>query len=290
MSGVRHEAEVTRGELTKAGWRQGALFSLPTAHLVWNSLAGESAEPGVATIDYAEVAADELLVVASQDCDLDARGATEPYVEVLVCRITSSANILRAARRNSSRWFLIDGEHGLVAYAMDRLQIDKRVLRALTPQPWPSTDEHFTWYRRWLARRYDRPAIPDAVVNVFQRPVNARMDRLEKQQPDILAAFNAVVSELRISLPSSEVPPFHIDVLLLTECLKISEAEAHAVDHVTAELERALDPSEVIVEKWQLLHPEEISLAQYFATRPLLYDYLTYQGEEVVGAEPPAES
>jgi len=288
MSEENLDAEVTRGELTQAGWRQGVLFSLPTAYLVWNSLADERAEPGVVTIDYAEVAADEILIVASQDCDLDARGVTEPYVEALVCRITSDANILRAARRNSSRWFLVDGERGLVAYAMDRLQIDKRVLRVLTPQSWPSTNEHFTWFRRWLARRYDRPAIPDPIVDAFQRPVNVRMDRLEKQQPDVLTAFNAVVGELRISLPASEKPPFLIDVLLLTERLTISEDEARAVDSVMAELARALDPSQVIIEKWRLLHPEEISLAEYFATRPLLYDYLTYRGEEEVGAEPPS--
>lgn len=39
-----------------------------------------------------------------------------------------------------------------------------------------------------------------------------------------------------------------------------------------------------------MLHPEEFSAAEYFATRPLLYDYLSYQGDELTEAEPLSDS
>jgi hypothetical protein len=87
-----------------------------------------------------------------------------------------------------------------------------------------------------LTRRYDRPAIPDRIVAAFQKPMNKRMDRLEKKQAAIVETFSQVVSEMRISIPANEEPPFAIALLLVTERLEISETEAQAVDQVMAEI------------------------------------------------------
>jgi len=290
MNGPANDREVARGELIQAGWRQGSLFSLPTACLLWNSVDLESSDPNITTVDFSELDANDLLIVATQDCDLDARGSTEPFVEALVCRVTDDQNIRRAAMRNSSRWFLIDEQRNLVAYAMDRLQIDKRVLRQCDPQPWSGSHEHFTRFRRWLARRYDRPAIPDEIVKVFQGPLNSQLNRIEKKNKPILDAFSSVVSEMRIHLPPGEEPPFQIELLLVTERLEISASEAQAVDEVMEQIGRCFDRTQVIFKGHRLLHPEEISVAEYFATRPLLHDYLTYLGEELVGAPPLSET
>jgi len=116
------------------------------------------------------------------------------------------------------------------------------------------------------------------------------MNRLEKQQPSILETFSNVVSELRITVPTNVTPPYPINVLLVTERLKITEDEAEAIDRVRTEFESAVDPTQATIEEWRLLHPEEISVANYFATIPMHYDYLTYHGDEVVGAMPLSET
>lgn len=110
------------------------------------------------------------------------------------------------------------------------------------------------------------------------------MNRLEKKASNDFKAFNRVVSEMRIHIPSDDAPPYPIDILLVTDCRGISAEEANAVDSVMTQIKQTLKDDEAILKPWRILHLEEITAAEYLVTRPLLYDYLTHQGEELLGA------
>jgi len=48
---------------------------------------------------------------------------------------------------------------------------------------------------RWLARRYDRPALPDALVEAFQIPVNEALEALDDKEPEIGEAFSMLFAK-----------------------------------------------------------------------------------------------
>jgi hypothetical protein len=173
-----------------------------------------------------------------------------------------------------------------VAHAKYRTQFTKQALKILAPEPWPKGSKRLDEFARWLARRYDRPAIPDAIYEVFQRPIDTRIALLEQENPGVFSAFNRVVSDIRVNLPSSEDPPFDLQLILLVNSDELSDKELNAIDIFDEVIRTSLDTNYINLDKLRILTEKEISLAEFYATRPLYVANYTYKGEEIEGARP----
>jgi len=68
---------------------------------------------------------------------------------------------------------------------------------------------------------------------------------------------------------------------------KISAEQAEALERIEDVIRAVLDPEKVILESIEPLADKDLLASEYLATRPLFFEYLTYQGDEVTGAEPP---
>lgn len=269
--------------LVDRGWVQGAWFAPPSAAVYVNQFgdaSGASPPPGARALK-----ARERLIVVTQTCDIVS--PDEPYVEALVCQRERSRDYLARLDRNSARQFVIDPAGGWVARAAYRVLIDKARLAELTPEPWPGAPERLDRFVRWLARRYDRPALPDVLVDVFQRRVEAALRQFDDDQPAVSAAFSAAVHEMRVNLPAHETPPFDLQFILLVRRDGLTELEADAIQAAIDAIRQGLDPGGVHLDpEVRIVTDEEISLAEYLATRPLFLEYLTYRGDEIEGSEP----
>ena len=279
------ESSLIQRSFLDAGWRQGTLFSAPSVCFTLNKLSDLDANEPI-TQHRRKTKSDEKFVLITQDCDIQALEDREPYVEALLCK-HQKQKFLSKIGPNSARRFIIDFDTGLVAEAIYHVPIAKQVLKTLTPEPWPGSPKRLEQFVRWLARRYDRPALPDTIVEAFQKPVEGVLARLDEERPDIRATFSMAVHEVRIKLPASENPPFGIRLVLLIRNDGLSEEEARAIDIFKETVQNTLNPKIVHLDpEVRLLTEEEISMAEYYATRPLFLEYHTYKGEEIEGAEP----
>lgn len=272
-------------ELFNTGWQQGTLFRASSACFTLNQLSGT--EPDAKIIRKERLTgSEEKFVLITQDCDIVASDTLEPYVEALLCKHEKQRFVSKISG-NSTRWFVIDWNTGLVAYARYRTHFDKKALTKLIPEHWPVGPNRFDEFVRWLARRYDRPAIPDPIYEAFQRPLNASIALFEEEEPAIFAAFNRVVSDVRVKLPSSEKPPFDLQLIFLIGTDNLSEEEANAIDYFENIAHGCLDTNLVHLQpEVRKLTEEMISMREFYASRPLFLGDYTYRGEEIEGARP----
>lgn len=284
MADSGQEEQSLGDKLYSNGWKQGVIFTAPSAAFAHNAAATNA--PNTLSIQDRVVRPKERLVLVTQDCDITAKPNDEPYVEALICD-TKNATFAARIDRNSARYFLIDPATRLVAHARYRIVLAKEALVALTPMPWPSTQDRFERFVRWLARRYDRPAIPDTMVKIFQHPVEEALEALDVAFPAVGAAFSRAIHEIRVNLPAHEQPPLELQLAFLIERDGLTEEEADSLFTVFDAIQARLDPERVTLDpNPRIVTTEEISLAEYLATRPLFLEYLTYQGDEVEGTKP----
>ncbi len=132
-------------------------------------------------------------------------------------------SIIHDAGKNSVRRFLMqrhmnaEGKmEGLIADATIRIQIDKASLLKLTPlYNFDENDKVTTRrFRKWLAKRYDRPALPDELVLAIQRPVIKAIDKLHLK--DNKHRILDGISEI-LFLPRNNAIPFLIDMLFIRD-------------------------------------------------------------------------
>lgn len=290
MADSEQEEQSLGDRLYSRGWRQGAIFTAPSAAFAHNAPTASTptspTTPIPLGIQHRPVKTKEHLVLVTQDCDITAVTNEEPYVEALICD-TKGASFASKIDRNSARYFLIDPATRLVAQARYRVVLAKAALILLTPMSWPSSQDRFERFVRWLARRYDRPAIPDAMVEVFQHPIEEALVALDRASPAVGAAFSRAIHEVRVNLPEHEQPPFGLQLVFLIKHEVLTEEETDSLFTAFDAIQAALDPARVTLDPdLRIVNTEEISMAEYFATRPLFLEYLTYKGEEVVGTRP----
>ncbi len=266
-------------------WRQGVLFSAPEITIVWNAFSGEN--PPRITTQSRKPRSGEKFVVISQTCDIKAKKDDEPYIEALLCTKERNRGYLARIDRNSARKFVISSDIDLVAEAKYRVLLEKDVLDALTPEAWPGTTERFGRFVRWLARRFDRPALPDKMVETFQIPIENILKRIDGDYPSIGIAFSHAIYEMRVNVPEHEDPPYNLNLLMMCKQDSLSIEEADAIEYVFNTILYSLDSAIIHLDpEKRFLTDEEISLAEHRATRPLFLEYHTYKGEEIEGTEP----
>ncbi len=280
MSGGPHTDPVG-DQVIERGWKQGSLFSAPSVVFQYNGLREPIGDPLTEAKAKSEKAS--RLVLVTQTCDLKSRN--EARVEAMICRRETNERLISNADLNSIRWFLADPATGLVVYAIYRVTIEKRALLHLEPEPWPSGATRLERFSNWLARRYDRPALPDLLVEQFQTPLENALERFRKDSPELSKALNEAVHEFRVTLPETEIPPFDVQLLIVMRD-RLSRDQADAIDAAMAVVRESITDSRIRLGPERRGTLDLISVADFRKTRPLFLEDLTYQGESISGAEP----
>lgn len=272
--------------LVDSGWIQGAIIQSPITDYAFAGIDESQADYELA-IRCGPTPSKGIFVVVSQTCDIAAALDREPIVEAFPCSIERNPTT-RASYRNSFRWFEIDRQSGLVAHAMYRVCFDKRALLQLPPSPWPDTSERLKLFSRWIGRRASRSAIENPVVKNFVAPLKKTLDRMQKHDAGAYLAFNASVQEIRIRPPSENEAPFTVNMLLVIDSSGISGDGDDAIEKVLAGLRSRLEKTgQARLEDVLKLTTDRISMDLYFNTSQIDFDSVTYEGDEISGAEPP---
>lgn len=271
------------GALVLAGWDQGALLPALPEFFVYSSdhpvskaarrdrarreMEGEELD-GVHLHAVAAPRGEEWVVIASQVCDLAKPVDHEPRVDALRAFETTNPELLRVADQNSVKYFLLDPRRGLIADATFRVQLEKPVLALHRPMPGvpPEDLARRRRFARWLARRYDRPALPDDVVRAIGTPIRDLLKQLAEIDTDMRATLD-LVEEVRIGGQWDEsLLRFHILFLIAQEA---EDSAPLALAPLVSRLTEELDPQEAVLTGWAARSRRYISLADAEATEPI---------------------
>ncbi len=252
-------------QLLAKGWKQGCLLSASAPVLSWERVPGPPPEWKERTRDM-----EGSLVLATQTCDLKKHPAEEPTVEFLRAFWTTKERITVPAGRNSVRYFLlcsrlVSGKsEGLVAEASKRLFVDKRSLLLFEPEQACGDARTEARFRRWLARRYDRPAVPDPVVLAVQKPVVEAL-RAAPAGAEVWTLLRGV-REVLFDTAQAKAP-FKVRLLFvreegLTDVEPITDPDAERLAAWFREALAAGDDAEL--DEWDAAGTGDISVRDYF--------------------------
>ncbi len=275
------EVENIGKELIQRGWGQGSLLRIAPAFKMY-LVAEKPSSVGVDTIstnpptvrwNFQHEALDEndFFIIVSQPCDIQKSPNHEPYVEAMRVYSTNDRSIIHEASRNSVRYFLLRRYHSdngqeeaLIVDATIRLLLDKVSLLYLEPQAGIQASDKIMsrLFRRWLARRYDRPALDDDLVNAIQKPIIRAIDKLRPTDPlhDILDSIGEVLFLLQ-----NETPPYKIILLFIRDeridTQQISDEQVAELAGWIADILIKKGNAELI--DWHIFSTEQISVKDY---------------------------
>ncbi len=275
------DLDVVGEELIRLGWLQGSILKITPAQKSWLALnASEeiSQNPESTLIsseswslDYETLDTSDLLVIASQTCDIQRPPRLEPWVETLRAYWTTERNIINEAGKNSVRRFLLqrrfntDGKaEGLIADSTVRIQIEKVSLLKKAPLANFAENDWITprRFRKWLAKRYDRPALPDELVIAVQKPIIKAIGKL-RTADDKHRVLDGI-SEI-LFLPRNKSGPFLIDMMFIRDehgdASIVSEEDAARLAGWISDVFRRGGSAELA--HWDILSLKEISAHDY---------------------------
>lgn len=216
-------------QLVHAGWKQGcALQPMPfavvydRAHPVTGAArAASTTTPILSTIAgpgegerhlaMGRSRPDELLIVTTQTCDIEASPAVEPLVTAMRAFIARDPRLLAEAR-HSVRRFLIDPARGLVVDAAAPIvQIEKPVLLTLHPSAGAPNVDIERQFGLWLAQRSARAAFPTVFVQTVFNPI---VTYLRERLGDPEFIFNALLG-MRIVAPTVDASPYALNLIAI---------------------------------------------------------------------------
>jgi hypothetical protein len=271
--------------LSDRGWRQGTVFraqgvSLPCVAVTRTSTGNEF------VVAEKAIPSDGRFVVASQSCDIHAPMKIEPTVEAFACDIEPNPSV-RSSFVKSFRRFEIDPTEGLMANAAYCIPFDKRALLSIDAEPWPGSARRLTRYSDWIGRRASRSALSDEIVEAFVRPLGKMLDKMKGRQRDEYGHFIEAVAQIRMVPPMQETEPFDINLIFLQESNMLTSEQADAIELVIANLKAVLDPSKATLvsvkqTSWSRMSTEEY----FFGSVHVELEYLSYDGLELIGAQP----
>jgi hypothetical protein len=278
--------------LIQQGWCQGSWLEAASAPRLWLALRNHQEEqnPSRASVSQdvwilqqALLGAEDILIVASHTCDIQRSAGQEPYIEVIRGFWTSDRAIMHHAGKNSSRLFLIqrrsgrdEREEALIADATTHIQIEKAAFLAFAPQSCFKENDRSTprKFSEWLARRYDRPALPDAIVNAIQKPVVKGIDKLSASHS--LHRILDGIDEI-LFIPVNENVPFQVDMVFIrderSDAPQVSDEDAARLGNWIAEVLQKGKEAELT--HWEILSRKEINVYDYSNAFELPLDYYT---------------
>lgn len=197
-------------QLYENGCRQGALAIIPSFQLWLEKDPKQTSEwsPKSSSSTAAN------MIVASQDCDI--KNPSEKWVEVIPTRwITDKTEIGNSRKGNSSRTFLIEErtDQALIADQRNKIHVLKTDLLDCQFKAVLLTEVDRSKYVSWLARRYNRPAIDNKIVQVLQKPIVTEIESLRKKSNDAFLRVIDSVDELLFKVHGEE--PWKVDLIAL---------------------------------------------------------------------------
>jgi len=231
---------------------------------------------------------EHTFVVATQTCDLAKSSETEPWIEVLPVAFSTDPGTIRNARRNSTRLFLLRVErgeageqHGLIADASQRAFVAKEALLTCVPESAFAVDDAHTegLFRRWLAQRYSRPAIPDEYVRALQKPIVDAIGRLGSTH-QIQELLDGIDRVLFVVQPDSGTPLKVELIFMRNERLAEEAIDLAGVAEVVGWMEDVLRRrGGASIVQWDLYDSRTISLHDYVSAYPLALEQYTLPDE-----------
>jgi hypothetical protein len=279
------------------GWCQGSLLEAASAPKSWLALSDQQNTDLEKTgsfnwiLNQEALDAKDLLIVASQTCDLQRSPIQEPYIEVIRGYWSSDKGVMHQAGKNSSRLFLMQrrssnnkAEEALIADATVRIQIEKAALLSLTPKTSFKENDNVTprKFSEWLARRYNRPALSDAIVNAIQKPIVKAIDKLPAAH-DLHRVLDGI-DELLFFLRNDNMP-FQVDMIFLRDerddAPYVSDEEASRLGGWISNILQ--NRNEAALMHWEILSRKEISVYDYSNAYELPVDYYTSWNDSTEG-------
>lgn len=286
-------------QLRASEWKQGDLlpplsWSLnfdpdrPLSRLAKQATAEHRRKLGPEYIPHASATAplpsSQFFALASQTCDVVKNEDQEPTVVVMGAFETKNRQVLSEAEGNSPRYFLLDPARGLVVDARKIALIEKPLLARLERLPGALDDNMRARFARWVGRRFNRPALPDAVAECVGRPIVSRIQEL-REASDPSVDILAEIADVRIGQLQGQ-PPYEVKLLFITSGVDTSNSVRLALARLVTDMRDWLTDNAHIV-AWDSATLYEISAGDYLNTIPLYAEHLTYQGATVEGEEPP---
>ena len=271
---------VSAGEIQRKGWRQGAVLL--------DSFVERLCQDGV--FHYA--GANQKYIVASHDCDVASRSfEVEPSVELLRGDILGiEGKVGNYFWGGSPRFYQLErtiaGSKSIWEFSIqDRIWIPRRALVLSEPdRALALPADELRRLTIWLARRYRRPAFPDAFIertrNVYKRLRNP----LKKLGHWLTGVFLLVVDE--------ELPPETPYEIVLWGSMRVedwSNAETRASAQLLLDkIEAAFSQTDGVAVKESLLRSEaDISIDDLRFMKRWDMDDLTLRGEDFT--DPPGD-
>src|SRR5438876_8246296 len=227
---------------------------------------------------------EDSLVLATQDCDIVKNLSEEPNVVAMRAFITDNKEILRYAGSNSSHYFLLDHNRGLVAESSIMVLIEKPVLTDLTPKPGASSDATKQRFARWIAHRFDRYAFPEDIVGAVIRPILDKISQMQKDNDPDLNALD-MVQEIRLGKIVGK-PPYEVRLLFIVPESGLPD-NGIALARLISRLRGWFNPLAARLVAWDIFHLYQISVGDYLDTQQISLDHYTYRGRTIQGLLPP---
>src|SRR5262249_28922819 len=226
---------------------------------------------------------DALLVLISQDCDIaHSSYEAEPYVELLVARPMSSeqcdGGLFHGKNPRRLQFAVtVEGRSQLYMTSIhEKMRLDWQVLLKGLPDSRVQLDAATVdLLARWTAKRYTRPAFPDA-FNERCRPAAKRVSARLKAKGDLITGLFLQLSSYE-ELPREQEYQGILRATTLPETCDDPEQEKAALS-LLADIEKALiDCDGVAVVEAALDSERDLSLYELRFVRRWDYDFLSYR-------------
>jgi hypothetical protein len=211
----------------------------------------------------------DWLVVISQTCDIVKSPDVEPTVVAMRAFITDKENILGPARGNSSRYFLLDPNRGLVADATVLVQIEKPLLMQYCPEPGVIDVNTKDRFAQWLAYRFSRPAIDDNVVGAVVKPILTNLRQMQ-QARDLDFAALEMCKEVRLARITG-APPYDVRLLFIIPESGLPD-KGIALARLVNRMSNWFDPGAARLVAWDALDLYQISVGDFLNTQKIYLD------------------
>jgi len=258
-------ADAGASEIAASEWRQGSIASAALAATV-AKLVPMALPPGA------------LLVIASHDCDVaNPSFEREPNVEFLVANPIDTIDGSLTAGKSPRQFHLeIETTAGLCPFEiriLERFSVRRNVLLDTEPTEEQRVPKETRMrLAQWLAKRYQRPALPTAFEDRL-RPAKAKIRK-------ILSRKGGPVEGLFLSLDSRELPNTEVYKLILIGVITLTDdgdvAKRNTAQACIDELAALLNESEGIeVLDSQLKPDSEFTLNDFALLTRWDFDWLS---------------
>lgn len=253
------------------GWRQGAVL-LPES----------ASSPGVFEPLFKEIAAESILIVITQDCDVvQTDFEKEPHVEVLLARpITGTPNGNCLYGKNPRLIQFRVGERYFEVSCHDRARTDRRILANCRPCEVHSLDEDsILMLRQWLAKRYTRPAFPDQLNRrIKSKPHGPAISRILEQSGHLFQQIFLSCTPRYEELAPADSYRLIVWPTMTVDDHNDGDLRNQAIQAAT-DLEAALTKCPGIeVKKCEVRHQGQITLDDLNFFSEWDFDFLTHRG------------